>query len=828
MPTAAAATPMCHVEGVSGHEISGWAIDPARPAQPVRLHVIIDQQEVGQVVANLPHDDLPNDFNIAQRDIGFNFSVPDQYRDGRTHRVEFRDARRNIVRLSMVDEAIEYVDYRMVWPLRSHSHVDGVRNGALEGWVLRNQPDTANLSGNAMIRITCDNVPIGHTRAGMHRGDVAKAFAAPPNCGFRFVPPRAYLKPYMQTFRLYLMPENQELDESPLQTSFVSDRQEAQIIELTEAVDKLYQQITAVRRQLSSISTAVRYTIYNYNDWYPRYAATLRSRVLASRNEAEPTPLVSIICPVYRPRLPDFMAAVQSVINQTYFNWELVIVDDGSKDPELTATIQEFAAADGRIVVKSRRKNAGISMATNAALKVARGEWIAFFDHDDLLADVAIEVMVSEAQRSGAHLLYSDEDKIGENGMFSDPALKPDWNHRLLLGVNYVCHLLFVRKQELDKVGYLDSRFDGAQDHDLILRLGEAIPRASIHHVAEVLYHWRITPQSTASSVANKSYAVQAGIDSVAAHLQRLGRPSDVTSINDITLYKANWKTTRTPLVTVIIPFKDEIETTRQCLTDLLKRTKYDNYDIILVDNWSTSAEYLQFADEIKSMEKVRLLRIEQPFNYSRINNLAAASSNSEFFVFMNNDLFVTDSLWLRMAIDEMIVDPEVAIVGGRFYYPNGTVQHAGVVLGVGGVAGHVHVGVPRGEYGYAGRMLFAQEISAVTAAGMVMQASVFREVGGFDEVCLQVAFNDIDLCLKVTSAGYRIIWIPDFVADHHESLSRGSDERPVQEARFFAETQLMKERWGEKLLADPYYNKHFTLDGQPYFDLSDPDTPMT
>jgi GT2 family glycosyltransferase len=469
-------------------------------------------------------------------------------------------------------------------------------------------------------------------------------------------------------------------------------------------------------------------------------------------------------------------------------------------------------------------KNGGIGAATNAGIDMCQGQWVGFMDHDDLLVEVAIDCMIEAAERSRASVLYSDEDKIDKFGMLSAPAFKPDWNYRLLLGVNYVCHFLMVKKDLINRIGKIDSTYDGAQDHDFLLRISEAVNRDQICHVPEILYHWRITDNSTASDISTKPYAIDAGIACVSDHLKRRGKKALVKNFKQSTLYKIEWQIPTTPRIDIIIPFKDNIETTRMCIDTILEMTQYSNFCITLVDNWSTS-EYLDdFIDNMNAFENIRVIRIEETFNYSRINNIAVSKSNAEMLVFMNNDVFVKDRMWLRTLVNEALADPDVGIVGGKFLYPNGSIQHGGVVLGIGGVAGHIHVGHRADDAGYGGRGYFAQELSAVTAACMLVKADVFKEVGGFDEVKLSVAFNDIDLCLKVRSAGYKVIWTPDFVADHHESLSRGSDDRPETRERFFHETQTMVERWGDLLKRDPFYSRHFDLDGRPFYDLVDPE----
>ncbi len=383
--------------------------------------------------------------------------------------------------------------------------------------------------------------------------------------------------------------------------------------------------------------------------------------------------------------------------------------------------------------------------------------------------------------------------------------------------------MLFVQRAALAEVGPLDPALDGAQDHDLILRLAERLPPGQIGHVPAVLYHWRRSSRSTAADGAAKPYAVAAGQAAVSAHLARLGHPATVTSRRATTAYRVHWGFEREPAVTLIIPFKDEIASTRRCVRTVLEGTAYAAYDVVLVDNWSTAPELAAFKQEMAAERRVRILRVEEEFNYARLNNLAAAGTAAEFLMFMNNDLFVAGRDWLRLLVNEMLADEQVAVVGGKFVYPNRTVQHGGVVLGVGGVACHVGTGLGEADPGYCRRMEFAQDYSAVTAAGMLVRSAAFRAVGGFDEQALQVAFNDVDLCLKVRAAGHKVIWLPDFLAEHHESLSRGDDIRPVQENRFFHEMQTMIERWGSTLTSDPFYHPALSLERQAFFELVDP-----
>ena len=814
---------ICHIDELNGSLLRGWALDSRVPNTSPVLHVIVDGQEVQAVTCSDPRPDVAA-AGMAFVNLGYRVTLPGSLADSKPHRLTIRDRLRREVPIVLDSKDYRFLDFKTDFVPSIISHVDGLRYGAFEGWVMRTEQGVEGLLGNGMVRVTCDGMTIGHVRANLHRGDVARAVGGPSNCGFRFMPPQNVRSGHARRFGFHLMPLNSELDGSPCHTSLVDDEAQSQLIDLVAAVDAMHRDLTRIRRQLHEIAPKPRYSVAEYDHWFRLYEPALERRVIAARDPAAPTPLVTIVCPVYRPAMDDFRAAVDSVLGQTWQNFELILVDDNSRDAALSTFLTELAQRDPRVRVIRNRKNQGISGATNTALAAARGEWIAFFDHDDVLVGAAVECMVEAALRTGASLLYSDEDKLDTSGTYIVPSFKPDWNHRLMLGVNYVCHLLFVRRTLIDKAGPLNSAYDGAQDHEFILRLSEHVEPGGIHHVPEVLYHWRITPGSTAETISNKGYAVAAGQKAVSDHLKRLGRPALVETIEDQTLYRQTWTMARQPRVSIIIPYKDQIETTARCLEAVLGNTDYVVYDIILIDNWSTSVESIGFAKRIDGMDRVRILRIEEEFNYSRLNNLAAASTDAEFLVFMNNDLFVQGDGWLKAIVGEAAADPMVGAVGGKFYYPDGSIQHAGVVTGIGGVAGHVHVGTPEGENGYGGRLLFAQEMSAVTAAGMLVRASAFAQVGGFDERELKVAFNDIDLCLKLRAAGFKIIWSPDFVAEHHESLSRGNDERPMQENRFFDEIEVMKARWGAALEHDPFYHPKFVLDRQPFFDLVDPD----
>ena len=811
-------------------EASGWSVDRRSIGRPTALHVLIDGQEVSTVICDGARDDVRAQLGHPTGKVGFRFAIPNAFLDGATHRIAFRFADRSAVPFVTVDDKgverrTDDCTFAQHPPTQVRGFVDGLAQGFLRGWVVRSHPRRNETEGNCQVRVTCDGVLVAQLRANRYRGDVAGALACDPNCGFQLALPPAFRKNHPQTFRFHVLPEDVELENSPIVTRSVDDQLEGKLLEISDTMDRLYREFVALRREVNGLIPAPGFTLGDYDRWARRYYDVLRTRVAAARAQRgdRPEPLVSILVPTYKPLLSDFRAALDSVIAQTWRNWELVIVDDGSGDAALTAVIRSYAAADSRIRAVPKSRNGGISHATNAAIAAARGTWIAFFDHDDLLTDVAVEVMVRAAEDTGARMLFSDEDKIDQAGFFLEPNLKPDWNHRYMLGCNYVCHLLVVAADVVRAVGPLRPAYDGAQDHDYILRVSELIGAVAIHHVPEILYHWRKTPNSTASDVSRKDYAKDAGIRAVGDHLARLGRPAEVSNIRGLTLYGVKWLYDTTPKVSIVIPFKEQVDTTRRCVELILRKTDYADYGIVLVDNWSTSREAERFCAEAVTDPRVRVMRVEEPFNYSRLNNLATAGSDAAFFVFMNNDVFIGSGDWLRLCVNEALADPAVAAVGGRFLYPNGTIQHAGVIVGTPAIAAHAHRGAPDGEYGYIGRIVLSHELTAVTAACMLVRGDAFRAIGGFDEVNLPIAYNDVDLCLRLGERGHKIVYAAEFIAEHHESLSRGSDEHTHHEPRVFYENQYMLERWRDALARDPHYSPFFTTDLQPFFDLRPP-----
>jgi GT2 family glycosyltransferase len=814
-------TPQGWIDHVANGVVEGWAIN--RGVDPAILFIFVDGKPVGDCVCSVDRPDLSG-INMPGIKAGFSYRLPRAYLDGQPHEVSvrFQGGEHLSYRLSNGHLTTSIAFRAIPSDPVVQSCVDGLQRGAIRGWIVTEEPDTGRKLGGANIVVTFNNVEVARVKADKNRPDVALALDCDPNCGFEFTPPVRFRDGHRYEFQFHKVPERLELGNSPLVFEYPSEALKTKLAEFSASIETISTELWRMKREMRRLLVSDVLGLADYDVWARQYQKALKeTRRHVLRPADGPRPLVSIICPVYRPRLLDFVAAVDSVLAQTYTNWELLLVDDNSKSKELTETIRKFCQRDKRIRAIALTKNGGISAATNAVLKIAKGQYIALFDHDDVLVDVAVEMMVEATQKTGAKLVYSDEDKIDDYGRFSEPNLKPDWNYRLMLSQNYVCHFLMVAASAMKQVGPMRVKYDGAQDHDLVLRLSEILDPSEIFHLPEVLYHWRKTPGSTATAIDAKSYAVTAGAAAVQDHLTRRGYTATVSAPLGVTTYQVAWQFKERPKVCVIIPFRDHIALTRRCVEALLKNTDYAALEIILVDNWSIDPDMEMLRADIANRKNIRIMTVQAPFNFSRLNNLAAQETSAKFLVFMNNDVFVEQRNWLRVLVDEALADEQVAAVGAKLVYPDRTIQHAGVILGVHGLGAHAYQGLSENDYGFMGRGICAQELSAVTAALMLCRTAAFRKVDGFDEQELAVAYNDLDLCLKFRQKGYRIIWTPVVVAEHHESASRGNDMNDANLARFVFEERTMFERWGDLVRKDPFYNHHFSTDDGPFNRLS-------
>ena len=530
-------------------------------------------------------------------------------------------------------------------------------------------------------------------------------------------------------------------------------------------------------------------------------------------------PLISIIMPTYNSNLKWLNEAIESVRIQPYENWELCIADDASPNSDIAPFLKDWSARDSRIKFFIRQNNGHISEASNSAIELSSGEWLALFDHDDLFHPFALYWVVCAINKTkDAQLIYSDEDKIDEQGKRHAPYFKPAWNYDLFLSQNCFSHLGLIKKDLAKSIGGFRKGLEGSQDHDLILRAIEKVSEKQIVHIPKVLYHWRVHADSTAKSSNSKPYAALAGERAITEHLRRKRIEAKVT-FEGYGYRVKYYVPSPTPLVTLIIPTRNGLHLLRQCIESIISKTTYKNYEFIIVDNGSDDQKTLQYLKKINAWSNVRVIRDDRPFNYSQLNNLAAKESNGDILGLINNDIEVIAPEWL----DEMVshvVRPEVGAVGAKLLFPNDTLQHGGVILGVGGVANHAHLHMPRHHNGYFARMSVTQQFSAVTAACLLVRKSVYEEAQGLDEKNLVVAFNDVDFCIRLTKLGYKNVWTPYAELYHHESATRGQDIAPEKRARFVREVNYMMDTWGEDFINDPAYNPNLNLDF-PDFSLS-------
>ena len=537
-------------------------------------------------------------------------------------------------------------------------------------------------------------------------------------------------------------------------------------------------------------------------------------RLRAEANIEKPAnlPLFSIIMPVYETPDSFLSQAIESVLAQTYSNWELHIADDASPSPSIRTILQKYVNADSRIHCVFRSENGHISAASNSAAETTRGDFLVLLDHDDMLRPHALHwIAKTLARHPNAKLIYSDEDKINEKGLRFSPFFKPDWNPDLFLGQNYLCHLVAIHRSSFAAAGGFRTGFEGSQDWDLLLRISEKLSPEEIVHVPRILYHWRASPSSTALSADNKNYAAKAAEKALLEHFARTSTPAEPIALPN-GYFSVQRNPDHVPPCLIIIPTRNGEEVLERCLRSIHQNTKGARYRILVVDNGSDRPRTLELLKELETNRNdFSVLTDPSPFNFSALNNAAAQKAqDDEVMVFLNDDTEVMEPKWLR----ELAVNaarPEIGAVGAKLLYPNGRIQHAGVILGIGGVAGHAFKRLPADFEGQMNRANLIHNVSAVTGACLAVEKEKFQAVDGFDEKDLTVAFNDIDFCLKLLRKGFRNLYLPQVLLTHHESYSRGPEDTPEKQSRFKREIQVMRNRWGDLLQNDPAYNPNLS-----------------
>ena len=551
-----------------------------------------------------------------------------------------------------------------------------------------------------------------------------------------------------------------------------------------------------------------------YQEWYEKNRPSEEELARQRKKKWKEPVTISVLVPAYRTPEVFLRQMIESVLNQTYPHLELCIADGSGENISVEKVVKEYQAKDQRVRYQRLEKNEGIAGNTNAAIRMATGDYLALFDHDDLLAPNALFEVASAIEKDKADVVYTDEDKVTSDlKEHFQPHFKPDFNPDLLCSNNYICHLFVVKRSLALKLGGQDPAYDGAQDYDFIFRCTEEAEK--IVHIAKILYHWRVHQASTADNPTSKMYAFDAGKRAIEAHLQRIGAKAEVSHTKDLGFYRVKYQVQGNPKVSIVIPNKDEKETLKKCLESIWQKTTYSNYEIILVENNSTTREIRDYYQELDGKNGVRVVYWDKEFNYSAINNFGISYTKGDYILCLNNDITVISPEWM----EELLANcqrPEVGIVGARLYYPDNTIQHAGIVLGMGGCAGSLFVGLARSRGGYLHKAALQQDLSAVTAACFMVKKEAFEKVGGFEEK-LTVAFNDVDFCLKVRHAGYLVVYDPYAELYHHESKTRGYENTEAKKRRFQEEIEYMRCHWMPDILRDPYYNENLSLKASDY-----------
>lgn len=558
-----------------------------------------------------------------------------------------------------------------------------------------------------------------------------------------------------------------------------------------------------------------------YGPWYEEHRAKpeelerQRKQSLTWENFSggeESACVFSIAVPVFRTPAKFLCEMIESVRSQSFPFWELCLANADPEDREVAEILERYCREDRRIRVKNLKENKGISENTNAALAMARGEFVGLLDHDDLLAPDALYEMAARLEKDeGIDVFYTDEDKVTTDLLeHFQPHLKPDFNLDLLRSNNYICHFFVVRREIAERIGGFRPEFNGAQDYDFIFRCTEQAEK--IVHIPRILYHWRVHSASTADNPASKMYAYEAGKRAIEGNLERSGVRGVVSLRQDYGFYDVHYPVEGEPLVSILIPNKDQKETLMHCIRSVLETSTWKNLEILIIENNSEREETFACYRELEKDPRIRILTYPgKTFNYSAINNFGVQQAKGEYLLFLNNDIEVITPDWIEQMLGNC-QRPEVGIVGAKLYYPDNTIQHAGIIIGIGGIAGHAFLGLARAKSGYLHKASLQMDYSAVTAACMMMKAEAFRKAGGFEEK-LTVAFNDVDLCLRTVEQGWLVVYDPHVEMYHYESKSRGAEDSEEKLRRFQQEIEFMRTRWIRLLKdGDPNYNPNLTL----------------
>ena len=751
-------------------KISGWAIARGKIE---KIEVYFNEKFLGETLPKFSRPDVKSVYPfMAVYNPGFSFcSTLDKiYPLWSEHNLRLKaiDDRNQSREIALTVVSMGFVKINCDKISLSFSSI------GVQGWVIADRPVER-------IEIYIDNVFIGNAVYGVSRPDVEEAYPSVVNSynsGFSF---------------------RQDLSDFDIKKRYLKKTVLIKVV----TVDGFSVELSENAQ-------------YDYYSWIEKNEPGEAELEEQRKRKFSLKPKISIITPLYNTPEGFLTDMIDSVLGQTYSNWELCIADGASEKEHIKEILSDYLNKDKRIKVKYLKKNLGIGGNSNEAISLATGEFIALLDHDDKLPPFALfEVVKTINENPDAELIYSDEDKLSEDGLIrQEPYFKPDFSPDTLRSNNYICHLSVFKKSFGDANGWFLDGFDGSQDHDLILRFSEKAKK--IIHIPRILYHWRVSPHSTAGNSEVKPYAVEAGMKALIKHMERLSIKGKVEKGLFGGSYKVMYKLEKKPLISIIIPTRDNISCLKTCIKSIREKSTYRNFEIIIVENNSSNEEVFDFYNELSKFDYIKVLEWNKHFNYASVNNFAAGYAKGEIFLFLNDDTEVINEDWLeRMA--EHVQREDVGAAGARLYYPDNTLQHGGVIVGVLGVAAHAHYHFPKNSHGYFGRMSIIQNLSAVTGACLMVKKKVFYEVSGFDER-YAFSFNDIDFCLKIRKAGYLIVWTPYAELYHYESKSRGQEDTPEKKKRFQMEVELFQEKWKNVLeKGDPYYNPNLTLEREDF-----------
>jgi len=712
--------------------------------------------------------------------------------------------------------------------------IDAASSLEIRGWAV----DLCDRNVPVPLELYADSLFIGAVTCGEPRADVQEAVGGDGRCGFTFRVPAARRSSFEGGRALIVI---DALSRERIGVSLPIEADATRGLDVLSATRRelvqLRELLQRIEARLPDLERLASVPLDAYGDYWERFYRPAADALAAQKVDGARfayRPLISVVLPTFNSDLRLLDAALRSVSEQSYDHFELIVTDDASAPSEAFRALLR-RHADERLRVLEAGERAGIAGNTNRGIAAARGEYIAFLDHDDLLAPEALYEVVRALQEHRYGLVYSDEDRIEENAfgrlIHHTPFFKPDFDPDLLLSLNYLCHLVVLRRDVLDAVGTLHTGIDGAQDHDLLLRASQQLTAHEIRHVPKILYHWRVTPGSVSHDPAHAAGLQSTIVQVVQAHLDRCGAAASAEAHADPFgaarpfATRVRWQLpAAAPRVSIIVPTRDRLDLLGPCIDSLLRTAAHypGPIELLIVDNDSVEGSTHEYLARLAATSPVRVLRYEGAFNWSAINNFAAQAARGDVLIFLNNDTVALSEDWCA-ELTANALRPEVGAVGARLLYEDGTLQHAGVVLGVEGVAGHESSGEAPERGGYFGRSHLQRGAAAVTGACLATRRELFRELGGFDEVHLPVAFNDVDFCLRVMRAGYRVLYDPFAVLYHFESKSRGYDLSQAKLARQKSEAALFRARWALIVDLDPFYNPHFERHARPFDRLKAP-----